>query len=498
MPESDHPLDLLYAVRDVGVAPLRVAALRAQVQTAVRREIEREANRPAVAGGRAPRRGRRPTFGALATALSVLIAIAIAATAITLLSHARGPTRSGGSTTGQLIAKLAVLRRPQTRADLLPGRLHIRSPLSPPGRVIPRLTRLVRTLPDARLYLVVTTWSPDSTWSPRLGDQVSIVTVRGRHAAGTVPIPAADLTNANEVSLISPTDQQSPTTPGLYHVGIVADGVARVRWTFANRQFQPGAVVNTPASNNVAVSQGPLDTFPVPLRAAWYAADSHRIPTSNNALLASQAARDATQEAQLIRTVLEHPYDADPSLLTAFAVFAITSSTGVKTAAGDIISRPPLSAIPLDVLQGYARPDGKLQLQLDFNEVRQVITPSGVHMYVIPGTRGLCLVSGDSSSPFPDGILAGGGAGGCNTLPDVESHGISFSSGSLGIARTYEIVPKTIHSIMIRNIHGTRTTIPVPDGIYVSSAERRRTSGPCRAARQAGAGIPNRCLPRPR
>ncbi len=498
MPESNRPFDVLYAVRDVGLEPLRVDVLRAQVQTAVRREIELEANRPAIAGERASRPGRRPTIGEFATALSVLIAIAIAAAAITLLSHGRGPTRSGGPGAGQLIAKLAVLRRPQTEADMLPGRLHIRSPLSPPGTIIPRLTRLVRTLPDVRLYLVVTTWSPDSTWSPRLGDQVSIVTVRGRHAAGTVPIPAADLTNANEVSLISPTDQQSPNTPGLYHVGIVPDGVARVRWTFANDQFQPGAVVTEQAANNTAVSRGPLDAFPVPLRAAWSAADGRRIPTSNRALLAAQGARDAAQKAQLIRIVLQHPYHADPSLLAAFAVFAITSSTGVKTAAGDIISRPPLSALPLGVLQGYARPTGPPQLQLDFNEVRQVITPSGVYVYVIPGTRGLCLVSGDSSSPFPDGILAGGGGGTCNTLPRIETQGLTMTDGSLGIERTYEIVPKTIRSITIRNTLGTRITIPVPDGIYVSPARRTVNSRPCQAAGHAAAGIPFRCLPRAR
>jgi hypothetical protein len=496
MPESDRPLDLLYAMRDVGVAPLRIAALHAQVETAVRLEIQREANRPAVARGRATRRGHRSTFGALATALSVLIAVAIAAIAITLPSHGRRPTQSGGSTTGQLIAKLAVLRRPQTRADLLPKRLHIRSPLSPPGRVIPRLTRLVRALPDARLYLVVTTWSRDSLWSPRLGDQVSIVTVRGRHAAGTVPIPAADLTNANEVSMISPTDQQLPTTPGLYYVGIVPDGVAHVRWTFANNQFQPGADLDATVADNVVAVKAQPDIGPPPLRAAWYGPGGQHVATSNQALLTAQSARDTTQKTQLIGIVREHPNHADPSLLAAFAVFAVTSSTGVKTAAGDIISRPPLSALPLNLLRGYARPGGPPQLQLDFDQVRQVITPSGAHVYVIPGSHGLCLVSIESS-PFPDGFGASSG-GSCNTLPGVESRGISFSNGSLGISRTYEIVPKTIHSITIRNTHGTRTTIPVPDGIYVSPAQRTVNSRTCRASRPTGPPVRFRCLPRPR
>lgn len=422
-------------------------------------------------GWLAAMRGRlRLTAGVLAVLSSVIVVVAVGA--IALLTH--GPRTSGASGAQQLIAKLAVLQRPQTAADMLPGRVGFRSPLSPPGKIIPELTRLVRTLPDARLYLVVTTWSPDSTWSARLGDQVSIVTVRGLHGAGTVPIPAADLTNANQVSLISPTDQQSPNTPGLYHVGIVPDGVARVRWTFANNQFQPGPVVNAPASNNVAVAQAPRDTFPVPLRAAWYAADGHRIPTSNRALLAAQAARDAAQKAQAIRYDLQHSYHADPSLLAAYAVFAITSPTGVKTAAGDIISRPHLSSLPLAILQGEDRPEQLFQL--DFTQLRQVITPSGKRVYLIPGRRGLCLSAGANTSPFLDGILAGGGGSSCAPLARADSQALRFISGYLGVDTMYEIVPKTIHSITIRTSSGLRTTIPLPDGIYVSPSRRSRQS----------------------
>jgi hypothetical protein len=468
MPESDRPLDLLYAVRDVGVAPRRVDALRTRVQTAIQQEIEFEANRLGVAGGRASRRGRRPTVGAFVTALSVAVSIAVAATGITLLSHSRGRTQSGGPTAGQLIAKLAVLRRPQTPADMLPGRLHI---TNPQGTIIPRLTRLVRTLPDARLFLVVTTPNGHSNpiWSPRLGDQAAIVEISGSHAAQTMPIPAADLTNANEVEYISPTGQQSATQPGAYYVGIVPDGVARVRWTFANNQFEPGAVLDASATSNVAVIRARPDTPPPILRAAWYAPDGQRVATSNRALLAAQAAHHAVLKAHAIRYDLQHAYHADPSLLAAFAVFAITSRTGIKTAAGDIISRPPLSSLPLDVLQGAGSPDQPPQL--DPTELRQVITPSGAHVYVIPGRRGLCLAT-VNSSPFPDGLLTGGSSSCAPTLASAESHGVAFTSTVLGVTTTYEIVPKKIHRITIHTRHGTRTTIPLPDGIYVSPSQR--------------------------
>jgi hypothetical protein len=468
MPEPDRPLDLLYAVRDVGVAPLRVDALRAQVHAAVGREIELEAKHPGGAGRRAHRRGPRPTFGALATALSVVIAIAVAATAITLLSHGRDQTQSGGPAAGQLMAKLAVLRRPQTKADILPGGLHIKSPLSPQGKIIPRFTRLVRILPDARMYLVVTAWSPDSIWSQRLGNQVAIVEVSGTHATESIPIPAADLTNPTEVSSVSPTRQQAPSTPGLYYVSVVPDGVARVRWTFtngvANGRFQPGPSIDASVADNAAIIRARPATVPPVLRGAWYAADGHGLPTSNRALLAAQAAQNAAQSRQAIRALGKHTYHADPSLLAAFSVFALTSPTGVKTAAGDIISHPPLSSLPLNVVQWPSRP---LELfQLDFTQVREVITPAGRHLYVIPGTRGLCLTT-DAGS-------------GCGLLPRVETQGILLTGGSLGISRTYRLVPKTIRSITIRTRTG-RHTIPVPDGIYVSPSRPYRQSprAPC-------------------
>ena len=409
----------------------------------------------------------RSLAGVMAALLGVAVAIAVGA--IALVSHGQGTPAGDTAGTQQLIAKLAVLRRPQTAADILPSDLHIRSRLSPPGTVIPQLTRLVRVLPDARLYLVVTTWSPDSTWSRRLGDQVSIVEISGGHAAQTVPSPAADLTNANEVFDLTPAGLGSPSQRGDYNVGIVPDGVARVRWTFPNRQNEPGAVLDVAVAENVAVTQARRDTGPLVLRAAWYAPDGQRVATSNRALLAAQAGRDAAQKAQAIRYDLQHASQADPSLLGAFTVFDITSRAAVKTAAGDLISRPPLSSVPLDILHGGLWHQSLFQL--DPTQLREVITPSGVRLYVIPGGRALCLAAGSTQSPFPDGLLSGGGGGSCDLLAEVKSRGIRFSGGSLGVTRTYEIVPKDNPQYHRPHQPGI-TTIPVPDGIYVSPSRR--------------------------
>ena len=166
--------------------------------------------------------------------------------------------------------------------------------------------------------------------------------------------------------------------------------------------------------------------------------------------------QDAGPKARAIRYDLEHAHRADRSLLAAFAVFAVTSPTGVKTAAGNVISRPPISSLPLDIVQG-----GEwlhVPVQLDPSQVREVITPSGVHLYVIPGRRGLCL-------------LSDGGGGSCDLLPYVEAHGIFMTLGSSGVTRSYRILPKTVRSITVHT-RGGPSKVRVPDGIYVSPKQR--------------------------
>lgn len=54
-----------------------------------------------------------------------------------------------------LTARLAVLQRPQTPADLLPSGVEL--PAAGQGTIIPALTRLVATPGSARLYLAVLT-----------------------------------------------------------------------------------------------------------------------------------------------------------------------------------------------------------------------------------------------------------------------------------------------------------------------------------------------------
>ncbi len=127
-------------------------------------------------------------------------------------------TSSGPS--AALIARLAVLQRPQTPADLLPAGLKL--PKLGQGTIVPALTRLVATPSGASVYLAVFTPAVGSRplWSPRLGDQVSLVSVTDQGAELTAPVPAVDLTDSNNVGIVGPRSNQ----PGAdYYAGIVPD-----------------------------------------------------------------------------------------------------------------------------------------------------------------------------------------------------------------------------------------------------------------------------------
>src|SRR6202034_1427611 len=107
--------------------------------------------------------------GSLLIALSSVAVVAIVVAAIGLLSP--GPRTSAAGSPGAqgLIAKLAVLRRPQVAADRLPADIHV---VPDSGTIIPRFTRLVYSSAGTRMYIVVVTpASHDALWSPRDGDQ---------------------------------------------------------------------------------------------------------------------------------------------------------------------------------------------------------------------------------------------------------------------------------------------------------------------------------------
>jgi hypothetical protein len=403
-----------------------------------------------------------PRPSAVMVGLSSLLAVGIAVLAITQLSPRRSGPQTGSPGASALMARLAVLRRPQTGADRLPAHVHI---VPRAGTIIPRLTRLVYASAGTRMYTVVVTPAVhNQMWSASTGDQVAIVAVVGHRGAETVPIPAADLSNADEAESLSPRGYARGGPIDLYTVAVVPDGVARVKWQFVNGAFKPGRTVDVTARDNAAISSRETGLL---WRAAWYDASAHVIPTSDAAFLKARAQMLAGMAAPVIRYLQHHPQPTPP-VTSDYAVFSITSATGVRTAEGEVISAPPVTNLPWDILAS-ARHSGPFGGgQPDYEDVRHVLTPSGGNVYVIPGPFGICL-SSIERSPFPDGLFGGGGGGSCTeNVTQAENRGVAFTSTSFGKSTTYRIVPKTIRSITVRGSNGARDTVPVPYGVYVS------------------------------
>lgn len=367
-----------------------------------------------------------------------------------------------GASAQALISKLAVLRRPQTSTDMLSPDLHFSRVPSGEGAIIPSLTRLVATVPGAELFIVVTTPAQGSPplWSPKLGDQLAIVAVTPQGATESPAVPAADLTNADDVAIVG--DTGNPASD-VYHAAIVPDGVATVRWTFGDLAGKRTRVVDAQATNNIAVV--PLVTGAGFLVGTprWYSSDGQLVPTSESALTRAIAARYAVWSARIIRYDTHHHYNAPAALLADFAVFTITSRTGVRTASGDIISHPRLSSLPFTVLNLTEPNRG---LRTDPEATRQVITRSGSEVWITPGPNTLCITVLDK--PTRPGLPDSGGFEGCTAnLAQAETDGAGIGSSARpgGVARLYKVVPfgKTI---TIRTRRGTRKTFYPPDGVY--------------------------------
>jgi hypothetical protein len=388
--------------------------------------------------------------------LSSLVAVGIAVLAITQLSPRHGDSRTGGPGASALISRLAVLRRPQSAADRLPSDVHI---VPRAGTIIPRLTRLVYASAGTRMYIVVVTPAVhNQMWSPRTGDQVAIVALVGHRGAESVPIPAVDLSNADELGFLSPRGYARGGPLDVYTVAVVPDGVARVRWDFVDAALKPMRTVDVTARDNTVIVSHRTGLF---WHAAWYGASGHVIPTSDAAFLKAQAHMQAGMAAPVIRYLQHHPQPTPP-VTSDYAVFSITSATGVRTAEGDVISAPPVTKLPWDILAS-ARHSGPVGGgQPDYGDVRHVLTPSGGNVYVIPGPFGICLSSIERSS-FPDGLFGGGGGGSCTEdVTQAERQGVAFTSTSFGKSTTYRIVPKSIRSITVRGSNGTRHAVSVP------------------------------------
>ncbi len=110
----------------------------------------------------------------------------------------------------------------------------------------------------------------------------------------------------------------------------------------ANLQSKQGYIVNATAANNVVVAPFHSGT-PFVRHATWYAADGAVVPTSDRALLHAIAAKQSIERKRVIRQDARIRYRPPSALLAAFAVFDVSSRTGVKVG-GLTIYAPSLSS----------------------------------------------------------------------------------------------------------------------------------------------------------
>ena len=366
--------------------------------------------------------------------------------------------RTSPTPSAALTARLAELQRPQTPSDVLPSGLEL--PAEGQGTIIPALTRLVATPAGVSIYLAVFTPGRGSLplWRPSLGDQVSLVSVTPNGAELTEPVPAVDLSNGRSVGILGSGSQRGPD----YYVGIVPDGVARVAWTFANVNGKDPYHVTAQAANNVVVAPFRAGT-PFLLRVTWYAAGGAVVPTSDSALLHAIATRENIKRGRIIRRDARIRYRPASALLAAFAVFNVTSRTGVKVG-GLTISHPALSSLPLAILSitGHAR-NPRFDPELDPKDIRQATTRSGIRAWIIPGARSLCVAVVDKPH-FPRLFGGTGAAMGCSR--DVAS-ALSRGAGISGDNWHYGVLPNTKPTLTIPAGPDAHKTIRPPDGVYI-------------------------------
>jgi hypothetical protein len=263
---------------------------------------------------------RLPSFGGAVALLATASALLIAALAVTSLGRKRAPTAEpagrpaqptlGPTSLAALRSELAILRRPQAAADRLPAwgiaaaeRQDCSSCLTVP-KLIPKETRLLATIRpprsgagsepgSERVYLVVGTvprgWGDGrlSGWRQHAGAiggiHLSLVGLAGPRSGQAQPMDEL----LNPVDLPMPARASTPRHVMITRfatIGVVPDGVARVKWELTNPGQAKPITVYPRVRGNVAIAPwtpAPRYTQLVNEQflagATWYASDGRVI-----------------------------------------------------------------------------------------------------------------------------------------------------------------------------------------------------------------------------
>jgi len=390
---------------------------------------------------------RRLPFGGLAVAFGAAVTALVAMVAVLVVGHHTPASESGGDvpararSLGSLVSELAILRRPQTIADR-------RAPASVTSgpEVVHNLTRLAATVsaPGAetvRVYLVVRMLLGGSsgTLGARYGSVAAVVTASIVSATGRVGVVgngwAGSLTRPVGVSQANGLD-----------ASIVPDGVARVKWVFAQAgtasEVHQLITAYPTVTNNVALApvarhQGLLANV------TWYDANGHVIQTFN---AAAERARHTREIEQAISASSRRRVAS--TLINSFAVLRAPRPAGSPRL-------PSGTAAALAEQGGYG---------LNITQAR-FVTADGHGFWLVPGTSGVCL-----SGPSPSGIT------GCNTVKAVDDGGLVGASAGPGWEMLEGVAPDGNPTISIVLSNGQTKHVAVVDNVYAVTVHVKPTA----------------------
>jgi hypothetical protein len=364
-----------------------------ELRTAMRAEVDDIEVAPAIVARvlESPP-GLRLGLGWLMPALAVGVAVIVAVVAVTSLTHRsaapQGATSRVPLAARGLAARLAVLRRPQRPADVLPHwAVRETKSLTYSPRIVEGLSRLVGAVnlgPDGRARVYVVVQRPPHSpphpnhpeppfLNPRLGDQATIAFV-GRfrdEAAINGPAVAAggETVAATGHGLTADPSQFSELWGAV--ASIVPDGVARVKWVFGGAGTRtPRLVVRPRVRDNVAIGRVPVLGRTL-TAASWYGSDGQLIASfgrstgSNQTALKFKRALERSLHQRIAPALLRHF-----ALLTSSRVSGYPGLDGTEATA--LIEPNPLG--------------------LNTRRERFVVDPSGAaKVFVVPGSQGIAL-----------------------------------------------------------------------------------------------------------
>jgi hypothetical protein len=416
----------------------------------------------------APAPHRQPAFrpppGAAGTVALLASVFVVAAVVVALVSLGQGRSSPPGVSSvpagtpagaRALIARMAVLRRPQTRADRLPASVsaQLRTGVGPD--VVPSLTRLAATInagagPLAAVDIYVVVGRP-------AGYPVDIVTTVAVADPAGHPYVLGSPEVVDEQTAIATQgltggavgSAGSPDGTRGVNVGVVPDGVSRVKWVFGGPtgvtgKSPPGPPVTVypKVESNVAVSRA------VGLgvsSATWYGPSGRVIASYNE-----RAQREAEQ-AHALAASARQPVAA--ALIEHFAIFRRPVP-------------PPASIKPLP--RRTAVVITNQDYGLNITEARFVPYSGTPGYWVIPGSQGVSMAEIKTD---------GGSEGGNVPLSMALSGGMITSTCCTSNGETvWGLIPDGNRTVTVVLVGGATRTVPVIDNVYSITVTGRVTA----------------------